>query len=97
MNRASVCVRGAYGIVSPETQEKGDPIVKVPVRSTDFQAEVAKQPAEKFAAYRFGTSRWESETRFRVWVHFESGDNDEALLVKQGPRWFVADPVHIIR
>ncbi len=40
--------------------------------------------------------RHENKSRFRVWIDF-GGDRDEALIVKDAGRWFVADPIHISR
>jgi hypothetical protein len=88
----------AHGLVAPSTKEGGDPIAyRAKVDYDTFAAEAAGQPAGKFGAYRLGKRREEARGRVRIWVHFECGDNDETLLVREGGRWYVADPIHIIR
>jgi quercetin dioxygenase-like cupin family protein len=90
--------RQAYALVAPSTKEDGDPFVKGKGLDYDsFMAEVSRQPPEKFAAYEFGERRMESKDRVRLFVHFKGGDNDETLLVREGERWYVADPIHIVR
>jgi hypothetical protein len=89
---------GAYAHVAPSTKREGDPICyRVKVDYDNFLKEVSGRPGAKFAAYRFGKVRQEADGRIRVWVHFNCGDNDEALIVREGGWWYVADPIHIIR
>jgi len=91
-------IKRAYGLVAPSTKEDGDPIAnRTHVDQESFHAEVRTQPPEKFGAYVFGKRSVENENRVRIFVHFKSGDNDETLIVREGGRWYVADPVHIIR
>jgi hypothetical protein len=52
---------------------------------------------QKFVGYELGVSRWETPTRFRIWVTFQKWDKDEVTLVREGDSWYVADPIHIIR
>lgn len=88
----------AYSHVAPDIKKKGDPTASGTKFDYDsFLAEVQKRPVTKFGAFKFGKRRNVSETEVRIFVHFEDGDNDETLLVKEDGRWFVADPVHIIR
>jgi hypothetical protein len=88
----------AYSHVAPETKKKGDPIAYGAKADYDsFLAEVKSQPAAKFGAFKLGKQRTVSKAEVRIFVHFEGGDNDETLIVKVGDRWYVADPIHIIR
>jgi hypothetical protein len=90
--------RGAYTHVAPSTKQAGDPICyRVKVDYENFVKESSSHPGAKFAAYRLGKVRLEGDGRFRIWVHFNGGDNDEALLLREGGWWYVADPIHIIR
>jgi hypothetical protein len=51
----------------------------------------------KFARYAMGGYRWENASRFRIVVVLDGWDTDEVLLVREDGRWYVADPIHIIR
>ena len=51
----------------------------------------------KFKDYKLGQSRWESPDCFRIWVTFGGSDNDETQIVRENGKWYVADPIHIIR
>jgi hypothetical protein len=44
-----------------------------------------------------GGYRWENASRFRIVVVLDGWDTDEVLLVREDGRWYVADPIHIIR
>ena len=91
-------LKGAHALVAPSTKEEGDPIAyRAKADYDSFAAEAAGQPAEKFGAYRLGKRREEAKGRVRIFVHFDGGDNDETLLVREDGRWYVADPIHIIR
>lgn len=88
----------AYTHVAPDTKKNGDPIAyRAKADYDSFLAEVKGCPASKFGAFKFGKQRTVSKTEVRIFVHFEGGDNDETLIVKDGDRWYVADPIHIIR
>jgi quercetin dioxygenase-like cupin family protein len=88
----------AYAMVAPSTKEDGDPISnRAKADYASFQAEAEAQPSGKFGAYELGKRSEEGANRVRIFVHFKSGDNDEALLIREGNRWYVGDPVHIIR
>src|SRR5262245_12852145 len=88
----------AYSHVAPDTKQKGDPIAYGAKADYDsFLAEVKSRPAAKFGAFKFGKQRTVGKTEVRIVVHFEDGDTDEAHIVKVGDRWYVADPIHIIR
>jgi hypothetical protein len=88
----------AYTYVAPDTKKNGDPIAyKAKADYDSFLAEVKKRPATKFGAFKFGKKRAEGKDTWRIFVHFDDGDNDETLIVKVGDQWFVADPIHIIR
>lgn len=89
---------GAYAHVAPSTKQAGDPICyRVKVNYDNFVRESSGRPGAKFAAYRLGKMRREADGRIRIWVHFNGGDNDEALILREGGWWYVADPIHIIR
>ena len=91
-------VNTAYALIAPSTKRLGDPIAYLaPVDREAFATEVAARPPAKFAAYRIGKRRSDGPNRVRLFVHFTNGDNDETLLLREGDRWYVADPVHIIR
>jgi hypothetical protein len=88
----------AYDLVAPTTKESGDPVAyraKADFRS--FAAEAKAQSREKFENYELGRRREEGKDRVRIFVHFTGGDNDETMLVREDGRWYVADPIHIIR
>jgi hypothetical protein len=73
---------------------------KTVVQPDGTQVTVVELP--KFKNYKTGATRWEGPNRFRVWVTFQekgtgSVDNDEVLLVRENGKWYVADPIHIIR
>lgn len=88
----------AYFHVAPDTKKNGDPIAHDAKADYDsFLAEVKKRPADKFGAFKIGKQRTVSMTQVRIFVHFDDGDTDESLIVKVGERWYVADPIHIIR
>jgi len=88
----------AYTHVAPDTKKNGDPIAyRAKADYDSFLAEVKGRPAAKFGAFKLGKQRTVSKTEVRIVVHFEDGDNDETLIVKDGDRWYVADPIHIIR
>jgi hypothetical protein len=90
-------IEGAYALVAPTTKEKGDAIAGVKVDYDSFAKEAKAQPPEKFGTYKLGKRRQEKEDRVRIFLHFKDGDTDETLLVREGKRWYVADPIHIIR
>lgn len=88
----------AYDLVAPTTKESGDPVAyraKADFRS--FAAEAKALSREKFANYELGRRREDGKDRVRIFVHFTGGDNDETMLVREDGRWYVADPIHIIR
>jgi hypothetical protein len=79
----------------------GDPIAAnaradLAALADEIAAALAASPG-KFTHWRLGDSRCQDETTFRIWLHFDSGDNDEAIIILEEGRWFVADPIHIIR
>lgn len=98
-------LEAAYGLVAPSSKKKGAPIAyraKLDYRS--FLREVQSQfsdagedPYPKFRQYKLGKHRWQTKTCFRIWIHFQGGDNDEAMVVREQGAWYVADPMHIIR
>ncbi len=93
----------AFELVAPTSKAIGDPIGhRYPLTEETLAENMrtrvdASQGLAKFWLYRFGASRWESPTRFRLWLHFASGDNDETMIVLENGRWYIADPIHIIR
>jgi hypothetical protein len=105
-------VKAAYDKIAPSSRQHGDPIAyRSPLDFDSFTREFADVCAtpfgggpdatpgngqNKFRHYTLGSRRWESPDRFRVTIDF-GGDIDEALLVREAGRWYVADPVHIIR
>ena len=90
--------RGAYALVAPSTKERGDPIAyRAAADYASFVSEVERQSPGKFGAYELGAVRPGGCGRRRVWVHFSGGDNDEVLMIREGGRWYVGDPIHIIR
>ena len=90
-------LKEAHALVAPSTKENGDPIAYRAKADYDSFAAEATGRAEKFGEYRLGMRREEEKGRVRIFVHFEGGDNDETLLVLEDGRWYVADPIHIIR
>jgi hypothetical protein len=89
-------LREAYDLVDPETKKHGEPIAnRTPVDYQTFVTE-AGQSLGKFSDYRMGDRRTERNGVVRIWVSF-GGDNDETMLVRRNGRWYVADPIHIIR
>lgn len=89
----------AYEHVAPDTKKKGEAnfTPRIPLDYKTFVDEVNGRPAAKFGAFKFGKKRADGKDTWRIWVHFDDGDNDETLIVKVGDRWYVADPIHIIR
>ncbi len=89
----------AYGLVAPSSKERGDPIAYH--AKLDFQAFQSELPDPetrgKFARYEIKNTRSESDVRVRIFVTLDGWDNDETLIVKENGRWYVADPIHIIR
>jgi hypothetical protein len=91
-------VKSAHTHVAPETKEKGDPIAyQAKADFNSFETEAKSQAHQKFAKYKLGEQRTDGNDKYRIWIHFDGGDNDEALLVRVKGRWYVADPIHIIR
>ncbi len=91
-------LEAAYGHIAPSSKAKGDPIAyNTPLDYESFVAEAEKVDPQKFAGYRIGASRWQGEHLYRVMVTLDGWDNDEVMIVKQEGRWYVADPIHIIR
>lgn len=87
----------AYALVAPGTKLEGDPIAYgAKVDRETFSNEFEAQSAGKFGDYKVGKQR-EEGNRVRIFIHFKGGDNDETLLVQEEGRWYVADPIHIIR
>lgn len=93
----------AYKLVAPSSRKNGDAVVTgVPLDFASFRREFGKvQSTARFQEYRLGKRRWENPKRLRVWVTLIgpglSRDNDEAVMVLENGRWYVADPIHIIR
>jgi len=97
----------AYGLVAPSSKKHGDPIAyRASLNYKSFLKELAPHVEDgttpsgslrKFTGYALGRRRWESPERFRVFVTFQGGDRDEVLIVRENDRWYVADPIHIIR
>ncbi len=89
--------RHAFDLIAPETKKNGDPIAyDSPVDWKSFLNELPVN-RKKFGQYHLGKIRWESPHCFRIFVHFSGGDNDEVMMVRKDGKWFVADPIHIIR
>jgi hypothetical protein len=90
--------RSAYSHVALDTRKNGDAIAyQAKCDYESFTAEAKKQGHRKFAEYKLGEQRSEGENKVRIWLHFVSGDNDETMLIRVAGRWYVADPIHIIR
>ena len=76
----------------------GDPIAYSARSDLEgFSAEATTQRPAKFKEYELGQRRSDGEDKVRIFVHFAGGDTDETLLIRVGGRWYVADPIHIIR
>ncbi len=103
-NLAEGRIDEAYSLVAPSSREKGDPIAyHAKLDREAFGRELGVAPGDiggvpnaKFARYEMGTQRWETMHLLRVWIDF-GGDRDEAMIVHEAGRWYVADPIHIIR
>ena len=106
-------INAAYKLVAPSSKENGDPIAyhaaldyasflkELQPPKLETWGEGSDQPSgdirDKFKNYETGNSRWETKTRFRVFITCGKSDTDEVLLVYERGQWYVADPVHIIR
>lgn len=94
----------AYELVAPSSIKNGDPIAyRTPLDFASFRRELegvgysdGEIPFPKFANYRVGKQRWETMKIFRIFIHM-GGDNDEVMIVHEQGRWYIADPIHIIR
>jgi hypothetical protein len=105
MNRmAQGKIEKAYELVAPSSKKNGDPIAyQTPLDLASFRRELegigysdGEFPFPKFANYRVGKQRQQTKDIFRIFIHM-GGDNDEAMIVREQGRWYIADPVHIIR
>ena len=104
---ASKDFRTAYELVAPSSKKHGDPIAyNTPLNYKSFLGELSLHVSDdtsadgglrKFMGYKLGDHRWESPDRFRVLVTFQGWDRDEVLIVREDGKWYVADPIHIIR
>ena len=93
-------VERAYTVIAPSSKAIGDPIARAKLDYDSFATEVAESSPVKFTSYQLGERREEWAGRVRIWLHFGragAGDSDETLLLQEGGRWYVADPIHIIR
>jgi len=82
----------AYALVAPSSIAEGDPIAyRAALDWASFPDELLLSPNRtKFDRYHLGEIRWESPNRLRVFVHFDIGDKDEVMLVRESGKWFVA-------
>jgi hypothetical protein len=104
---ATADVEKAYSLVAPSSKKRGDPIAyRAPLDYKSFLRELAPHMEDdtappktlwKFLDYRLGKHRWETPLRFRIMVVFQRWDRDEVLIVREKKRWYVADPIHMIR
>jgi len=104
---ASKDFKVAYALVAPSSKKRGDPIAyRARLDYKAFLGELSPHVDDdtapsgglrKFMGYELGDRRWESPDRFRVLVTFQGWDNDEVLIVQENGKWYVADPIHIIR
>jgi hypothetical protein len=104
---ASKDFKTAYGLVAPRSKKHGDPIAyRAPLGYAAFLKELSphgKDDAsppdtlQKFTGYELGARRWESPIRLRVLVTFQGWDRDDVLIVREDSKWYIADPIHIIR
>jgi hypothetical protein len=82
--------------VAPSSKANGDPIAyHAPLDFESFAKEITS-PA-KFKNYKLGESRWETSSTFRQLINVDGWDNDETMIVCEEGKWYVADPIHIIR
>lgn len=95
----------AYVLVAPSSKKNGDPIAnRAPLDFASFRREVEAMrndiadeiPFPKFSGYRTSTQRRPAPDLVRITIHM-GGDNDETMIVRENGRWYVADPLHIIR
>jgi hypothetical protein len=104
---ASKDFKTAYGLVAPSSKKHGDPIAyRAPLGYAAFLKELSPHgedgaslpdTLQKFIGYELGARRWESPSRLRVLVTFQGWDRDEVLIVREDSKWYIADPIHIIR
>ena len=89
----------AYSLVAPSSKRDGDPIAyNADLDFDSFCMEIDRISAsEKFQVHRIGATRVESSERVRIKVVFQESDRDESLLIREEGRWFLADPIHLIR
>lgn len=96
----------AYSLIAPRSKRAGDPVAyHAPLSYESFVAELTLYPSthlavrrnRKFREYELALSRWESPTRLLIGLNFYAGDRDEAVMVCERGRWFVVNPLHIIR
>jgi hypothetical protein len=90
--------KAAYEHVAPSTKDGGDPIAyQAKCDFASFANEAKAAGHAKFAQYKLGEQKPDGENKVRILLHFAGGDNDETMLIRVGGRWYVADPIHIIR